>query len=142
VCAPLNLDHATLEGVTLGIEAQADNGATLAGSLDLQSPEDDRTGNLLPRRARRHGALNVGWPWGPLRIGAGVVASSLRYDDPANLVRMGGYAVVNLTLEWALSQGITLFARADNVLDRNYELAAGYATGGATLFAGVRAQLR
>jgi vitamin B12 transporter len=70
------------------------------------------------------------------------VASSLRYDDPANLVAMGGYAIVNLTAEWALPHGITLFARADNVLDKNYELAAGYATGGATVFAGVRIQLR
>ena len=142
VCAPVNVDRATLEGITLGIEARADNGATLTGSLDLQAPEDDRSGNLLPRRARRHGALNVAWPWGPLRFGAGVIASSLRYDDPANLVRMGGYAIVNLTLEWALPQGVTLFARADNVLDKNYELAAGYSTGGAMVFAGVRAQLR
>ena len=31
---------------------------------------------------------------------------------------------------------------ADNVFDKNYELAAGYATGGATVFAGVRAVLR
>jgi outer membrane cobalamin receptor len=28
------------------------------------------------------------------------------------------------------------------VFDKNYELAAGYATGGATLFAGLRAQWR
>ena len=37
---------------------------------------------------------------------------------------------------------VTLFARADNVFDKNYELAAGYATGGATVFAGVRMLLR
>jgi vitamin B12 transporter len=55
---------------------------------------------------------------------------------------MGGYAVVNVTAEWTVARGVTLFARADNVFDRNYELAAGYATGGATLFAGVRAVLR
>jgi vitamin B12 transporter len=142
ICAPVNVASAMLEGVTLGIEARAEGGATLAASLDLQSPEDDRTGHLLPRRARRHGAVSVGWPWGPLRVGASVIASSLRYDDPANLVRMGGYAIVNLTLEWTLPHGVTLFARADNVFDKNYELAAGYATGGATLFAGLRVQLR
>ncbi len=55
---------------------------------------------------------------------------------------MGGYGIVNLTFEWTLGHGCTLFARADNVFDKNYELAAGYATGGATVFAGVRAQLR
>ena len=75
-----------------------------------------------------------------MRLGLEVVASSLRYDDPDNLVTMGGYAIVNLTAEWVLGRGVALFARANNVLDKNYELAAGFATGGANVFAGVRAQ--
>ena len=79
---------------------------------------------------------------GPVRLGAEVIASSLRYEDPANLVKIGGYGVLNLTAEWALPHGITLFARADNVFDKNYQLAAGFGTGGATVFAGVRAVLR
>ena len=141
-CAPHNVDRATLQGVTLGLEARADSGAIVAMSLDLQSPEDDVTGRLLPRRARRHGALTAGYPLGPVRAGVELIASSLRYDDPANLVKMGGYAIVNLTAEWPLSPGFTLFARADNVFDKSYELAAGYATGGATVYAGVRAVLR
>jgi vitamin B12 transporter len=70
------------------------------------------------------------------------VASSLRYDDPANLVKMGGYGIVNFTAEWYVGRDITLFARANNVFDKNYELAAGYATGGATVFAGLRAVIR
>ena len=141
-CAPHNVDRATLDGVTLGVDLRADGGATLTASLDLQSPEDDRTGALLPRRARQHGALALGYPVGPVRVGLEVLASSLRYDDAENRVQMGGYAVVNLTAEWALGRDVTLFARAGNVLDKNYELAAGYATGGATVFAGVRAQIR
>jgi vitamin B12 transporter len=69
-CAPHNVNRATLEGVTLGLEARADNGATVGASLDIQLPEDDVTGNLLPRRARRHGAVTVGYPLGPVRLGA------------------------------------------------------------------------
>lgn len=141
-CAPQNVNRATLEGVTLGLEARADNGATVTASLDIQSPEDDVTGKLLPRRARRHGAITTGYPVGPVRFGAELIASSLRYEDPANLVKMGGYAVVNLTAEWMVAPGWTLFARADNIFDKNYELAAGFGTGGATVFAGVRAVLR
>jgi vitamin B12 transporter len=141
-CAPYNVDRATLEGVTFGLEARAENGAMVTASLDLQSPEDDVTGKLLPRRARQHGALTAGYPLGPARVGVELIASSLRYDDPANLLKMGGYAIVNVTAEWVLPHGITLFARVGNVFDKNYDLAAGYATGGATVFAGVRAQLR
>jgi vitamin B12 transporter len=141
-CAPQNVNRATLEGVTLGLEARADNGATVTASLDIQSPKDDVTGKLLPRRARRHGAITTGYPVGPVRFGAELIASSLRYEDPANLVKMGGYTVVNLTAEWMVAPGWTLFARADNIFDKNYELAAGFGTGGATVFAGVRAVLR
>jgi len=141
-CAPHNVDRATLDGVTLGLDVRAAGGASLAASLDLQSPEDDLTGKLLPRRARQHGALALGIPVGPARVGVELVASSLRYDDAENLVRMGGYAICNLTGEWTVGRDVTLFARADNVFDKNYELAAGYATGGATVFAGVRALIR
>ena len=141
-CAPRNVNRATLEGVTLGLDARADNGATVSASLDIQSPEDDVTGNLLPRRARRHGAVTVGYPIGSVRLGAELIASSLRYEDPANLVKMGGYTVLNLTAEWMVTPGWTLFARADNIFDKNYELAAGFGTGGATVFVGVRAVLR
>jgi vitamin B12 transporter len=141
-CAPYNVSRATLEGVTLGLEARGEGGATVAASLDLASPQDDLTGKLLPRRARQHGAVTAGYPLGPARVGIELVASSLRYDDPANLLKMGGYAIVNLTAEWALPHGVTLFARADNVFDKTYELAAGYGTGGAIVFAGVRMLLR
>jgi vitamin B12 transporter len=141
-CAPYNVSRATLSGVTFGIDVRGDNGVTLAASLDLGSPEDDLTGKLLPRRARQHGAVTALVPLGPMRFGVELVASSLRYDDPENLVKMGGYAIVNLTAEWTPGQGVTLFARADNVFDRGYELAAGYATGGATVFGGVRWALR
>jgi vitamin B12 transporter len=141
-CAPQNVAQATLDGVTLGLDLRADSGATITASLDLQDPHDDATGKLLPRRARQHGAVTVGYPLGPLRLGAEVVASSLRYDDAENRIRMAGYAIVNLTAEWALAGNVTLFARGTNILDRNYELAAGYATGGAQFFAGVRAQFR
>jgi len=54
---------------------------------------------------------------------------------------MGGYAVVNLVAEWTAGRGTTLFVRGDNVLDKNYELAADFSTGGAQVFAGVRCAL-
>jgi len=136
-CAPQNVARATLEGVTLAGDL-AWRDTSLRGSIDLQDPTDDATGNLLPRRARTHGALNLLQRLGPATFGVELVASSRRYDDAANTRAMAGYAIVNLTAEWPVGKGVTLFARGDNVLDRDYELAAGYSTGGAQVFAGVR----
>ena len=135
-CAPQNVDAATLQGVTLDVRFRY--GATAAGaSVDVQRPLDEN-GLLLPRRARRHAALAIDHPLGPVRLRAELSASSARFDDAANTRRMGGYAVLNLLAEWPFDARWTVFARLDNVLDKHYELAADYATAGAHLVAGVR----
>ncbi len=139
-CTPQNVDRATLAGVTLGLDVDVGSFSAVA-SLDLGNPRDDQTGKLLPRRARQHGAVAVSDALGPARIGVELVASSHRFDDAANTVRLPGYAIVNLTAEWSLLPSLTVFARADNVFDVDYQLAADYATGGATVSAGLRWRL-
>ena len=139
-CLPQNVADATLEGVTLGATATW-RSTTMRASIDLQSPKDDATGRLLPRRARQHGAMSLLQQLGPVQLGVEVVASSHRFDDAENLRRLAGYTLVNLTAEWALPRGVTLFARADNVFDRDYALAYGFATPGAQVFAGLRWQM-
>ncbi len=136
-CAPQNVANATLQGVTLELEGRKGD-LVVRASADFQQPEDDATGNVLPRRARRHASVTVAQSWNALRVGAELRASSSRFDDAANTRRMGGYAIVNLTADYALGPGLTLFARLDNALDKRYELAADYNTAGANVFAGVR----
>ncbi len=138
-CRPNNVASATLQGVTLGLDLTWRD-TRVTASLDLQDPKDDATGKLLPRRAREHGALRVLQQAGPVQIGAEVVASSLRYDDAENTRTMGGYGILNLTLEWPFAKGFSLLLRGDNVFDKNYQLAADFSTGGATFYAGLRWQ--
>lgn len=138
-CLPQNVSRAILPGVTLGF-AGTWRSTQVKASLDLQDPHDEDTGNLLPRRARTHGALQLLQQAGPVQLGVEYVASSLRYDDAANLVRMGGYGIVNLTADWTFAPGWSLLVRGNNVFDKNYQLAADFSTGGAQFFAGVRWQ--
>jgi vitamin B12 transporter len=139
VCLPRNVAAATLEGVTLGLDL-AWRETRVVASLDLQDPTDDATAKLLPRRAREHGAIRVLQPVGPAQLGVEFVASSRRYDDAADVRALGGYGIVNLTLEWPFAKGLSLFVRGDNVFDKNYQLAADYSTGGATLYVAIRWQ--
>jgi len=138
-CAPQNVDRATLEGATLGLDLNWRD-TLVTASLDLQNPTDDATGKLLPRRARTHGAVQAQQQAGPVQLGLEFVASSLRYDDAADTVKMGGYGIVNLTAEWAFAKGFTLLLRGNNVLNKNYQLAADFATGGSTVYASLRWQ--
>lgn len=138
-CLPQNVNRATLEGVTLGLNLTWRD-TRVTASLDLQNPKDDATGNLLPRRAREHGAVQVLQQAGPVQLGVEFIASSLRYDDAADTVKMSGYGIVNLTVEWPFANGFSLLLRGGNVFNRNYQLAADYSTGGATAYAGIRWQ--
>jgi vitamin B12 transporter len=140
VCAPNNVADAVLKGVTFYGDLDWQD-RVLHASIDVQSPTDAESGRLLPRRARRHAVLSLGQPLGRAHVTAELVASSERFDDAANTRRMGGYALLNLVLEWPVDARTTLFLRGDNVLDRDYELAADFATGGAKVFGGVRWRL-
>jgi vitamin B12 transporter len=97
-------------------------------------------GHLLSRRERRHGSALIGYLFGSLRVTTELTASSARFDDAANTRRMGGYALLNLALEYSMAPRWTLFARLDNAFDKHYELAADYNTAGASVLAGVRLQ--
>jgi vitamin B12 transporter len=138
-CLPQNVQNATLEGVTFGLDFSWRD-TRVSASLDLQNPTDDATGKLLPRRAREHGAIQLLQALGPLTLGAEFVASSLRYDDAEATRKMGGYGILNLTLQWPFAKSLSLLVRANNVFDKNYQLAADYSTGGTTVFAGLRWQ--
>src|SRR5690606_16042454 len=81
-------------------------------------------GNVLARRARNSGRIDLDRAFGPFRAGLTVRGAGARYDDPANTVHLGGYAVADLRLEYALHRDWTLLARAGNVFDRQYETVA------------------
>ena len=83
-------------------------------------------GHVLARRARTTGRIDLDRDFGPLRAGITVKGAGARYDDPANIVRLGGHATADLRLEYAPHPDWTLLARASNVFDREYETVAWY----------------
>lgn len=82
--------------------------------------------NLLARRARNTGRVDIDRGMGDWRLGTTVNAASRRFDDAANTVIVGGYGTVDLRVEYALTPALTLQARATNVFDRDYETVAWY----------------
>ncbi|SDK67894.1 vitamin B12 transporter [Methylophilus rhizosphaerae] len=143
---PANLNKATIRGITLAASKQWES-IDLSGSVDIQSPHDADTGNLLVRRANRHGQLNLGYTVQDWRFGAEMTTSSARYNDAANTLRMGGYTLFNMTAQYRIDRDWTLQARANNIFDKHYYLALdgnpaidgfAYATPGANLFVNIR----
>jgi len=117
-------------------------GAELTGYLSLAGfdinaqasftdPRDHTSGaatydNLLARRARTSGRLDVDKSFGPLRLGVTAAGSGHRFDNAANSVRLAGYGTVDVRVEYAINDAWSLQAKAANVFDREYETVAWY----------------
>ena len=132
-----NTARAAYEGVTLS-GGQRIGDVTLRASLDFQDPRDLANDLLLARRARRHATLGADWRVAGWTLGAELQASSKRYDDAANTQVLGGYTLLNLSAATQLTRDLALVARLDNVADKDYTLARGYATAGRTAYLGLR----
>lgn len=132
-----NTGRARLQGITLS-GAYRVAGVNLGGSLDWQKPIDARTDKLLARRAQRILKLNADTRVGAWTLGAEWQAVGRRWDNAANTNRLGGYGVVNLYASTTVARQWDLLARVDNVGDKAYQLARGYATPGRVFYVGLR----
>lgn len=132
-----NVNNAVLEGVSLS--ARRRFGAFHAsGNLDLQDPRDEKTGNTLARRAKKHGNIALEYDAGALKAGVDLQMAGKRYDNAANTNTMGGYGLINLFATYQVGPEWSLLARWDNVTDKQYEQAKSFATPGSKVFVGLR----
>lgn len=134
---PVNIGKARLEGTTLAYEGQVGN-FNLQGSYNYLDPRDTETGRQLARRATNYGAASIGQHLGPWEWRVEVQASDRRFDNSANSRKLSGYALTNLYGAYHFSDNWSVFARVNNVFDRDYELVADYATPGTNAVVGVR----
>jgi vitamin B12 transporter len=136
-----NVNHALLEGLTMSAETRL-NGLDLRASVDLQDPRDETTGKQLARRSRRHASLTAGYALDQFDLGAELQASGSRFDDAANLNRLGGYGLLNLYTTWRFTRDWSVLLRLDNAADKRYDLARNYGTAGRSWFAALRYAIR
>ena len=137
VTTPVNIGNARLEGVTLAYEGQIRN-FNLQANYNYLDPRDASTGHQLARRASNYGSASIGQLLGAWEWRAEMQASDRRFDTDANTRKMGGYAIANLYSAYHWDANWSVFARVNNVFDRDYELAADYATPGTSVFVGLR----
>jgi vitamin B12 transporter len=124
-------------GLTL-VAATRVQDVRLGASLDLQAPKDVTTNKLLPRRAKRDLKLTADTQVAGVDLGAEVQAVGKRFDDAANKKPLKNYTLLNVSAKKSLSAGWDLIGRIDNLGDKTYETAGGYATGGRQLYIGLR----
>lgn len=117
---------------------------SLRGSLTLQDPMNDVTGQPLTRRAKTL------WSVGASHTVAGVLvdadlrhsgARADRYSDPATFATvdttLASYSVLDLALSYKLRSDLELRARLDNVTDEKYQTVYSYNQQPRSLYVGL-----
>jgi vitamin B12 transporter len=130
-----------------GVEAAAAltlGGLVLDGNYSWIASEDRSPGTAnfgkwLPRRPRQTANASVSYGFGfGLELGAALRWSGKSYDNASNATRLDDYTLVDLRAEFALSDEVKLFARAENVFDEQYMTAFRYGSIGRSIYAGIR----
>jgi vitamin B12 transporter len=132
-----NVSQARLQGLSLAGGTQLGR-VRLQATMDFQAPKDVDTGLLLARRAERLATVRAETDLGGWQLGAGVQASGRRFDNAANTVPLGGYALLNLDLAYKLSPELRVQLNVDNAFDRDYSTAYGYASSPRTVLLTLR----
>lgn len=136
---PENVDQATIEGVEVSATWKPVEVFQSRVFYTRTEARDDRTDAWLARRARDRAGAQASVRF----LGRGTaqveyIYTGRRHDDAANEVRLDAYSLVNLSASWAVGNQWTVYGRVENVLDEEYEEAAGFGTLGSYGFLGVQ----
>ena len=120
-----------------------------AGYTYTDSEQDDAAGGSVAevRRPRHAASMSLGYRSLGERFSAALAADygGTRSDvffppfpDPSETVTLARYLLVDLTLQYRLSNAVSVYARGSNLLDEDYEQVYGYRTQGRAGYLGLR----
>lgn len=107
-----------------------------------RSIQNANFGNQLARRPDH--ALTVSADWNgeiigqKLNFGADMRIVGDSFDNAANSVALDGYALFSMRASVPIGESFELYGRIENLLDEQYQTAAGFGTAGRGGFVGVR----
>ncbi len=132
----VNTGHARMTGVTLAGATQLGH-VNLGGSVDWMDPRNLDTDKWLARRARQQASLTADFLLDGWRLGGEMQYVGERFDNASNSIRLAPYNLIHLSASRQLDRDWRLLARVNNLTDKDYVLANGYATPGRTFYLGL-----
>jgi vitamin B12 transporter len=138
-----NIGKATTYGVESFVTYTPWEPLTLRGDYTFLIATNDLTDQELLRRPKHKASLDTAWHV----TEAAVLSATLLYVGPwVDVSRNGavsgvpanGYFLVNLAGSYDLGNGLTAYARIDNLLDRHYQNPVGFLRPGFGVYAGIR----
>jgi vitamin B12 transporter len=141
----VNIGKATTYGVESFVSLKVSSKLDLRGDYTWLIARDDIARAELLRRPQNKASITADWrPVSRLRLAASLVyvGAWLDFDRSGSFELMASpYATVNVSGDYDLGHGVTLFARVDNLLDRRYEDPVGFDKPGIGAYGGLRLAL-
>jgi vitamin B12 transporter len=122
------VDKSHIRGVEL--EVAKDLGTwqvrTTATYQQPKSTSGSTEGKWLARRPQTQAKVDVDRNLGRGSVGASIQAFGKRYEDAANMQKLGGYSTVDLRAQYPVAKNLKMGIKIGNVLNKPYETAKGY----------------
>jgi len=133
------------EGVEVSVNARLLPTLSFDASYTYLDAKNE-AGAILIRRPKNIGSANLSWRDTGDRFGltATVRYNGKQYDTnfaTYQTVKLDAYTLVNLNADVALSDGISIYGRVENLFDEDYVENVGFLSAGRAVYAGVRVRL-
>ena len=140
-----NVGFAHITGISFGGNARLAN-FVLKGSVTQQNPENATKNTWLYKQARTLGNATIEYNYQKFITGFGGTFSGQTQDFSGNDAltnspfsgALGGYSIFNLYSSYEIEKNWTVFARWNNIFNKQYQLTYGYNPMGSNIFAGIR----
>lgn len=125
----INVGRARIRGIETSYEVIGRDWRWRIAAV-VQDPENRADGSTLARRARRSFSTSLARDvsWG--QLGLDLLATESRRDSPFSSIVNAGYVLANLTARLDINERMALRMRLENLLDSDYETAAGFNSAG------------
>jgi len=138
-----NINDARLQGLETELSVQFTeeiSGALNYTLLDARDTSGKYDGETLTYRPKNKvgGRLGYQSKWG-LKLSVNADYTDSVYTDRANMKQLGGFLILGAYASQTIYKGVELFARGDNILNKQYQLLNGYPMPGASVMGGVKA---
>ncbi len=131
-----NVSKAKANGIESFVEVRPMTDLTLRGSYTYQQTQNLDTGTQLLRRPRDKASFDTDYRFlekAHFHVNLLMVGKKSDYAST-----VAGYAMLNFAGSYDVHKNVQLFARIDNVLNKQYEEVYGYGTSGVAGYGGVK----
>ncbi len=135
-----NIAEAKIKGLELGTLAKVTDKVNIKAGYTYLDAKDESTGQRLTRRPENKVTLSGEYANKDGNIVADYIYVGQRFDSSVKR-DLSAYYVLNISGSYNLKKWLTLFARIDNLLDKDYEEIGSYGTPGFSIYGGIKISL-